>query len=226
MKKLLLNILFLIAWVNLSAQEIKKTRDLGLWMGASIEYKFKDDYLLTFSQDLRLFESLSEIDKYITDLGLEYKIDKNFKFGANLRYFLNKRNNKTISQDWRYNLDLKFRAKLRTKFRLKYRLRFQSNYQDAPAVIYRGVKSNLRNKIAINYAVNDNNLAYLSSELFREIVAYRKPYFNKMRLLIGDKLQTKLGEFDTSLGYERELNSDYPLNYFFARVYYTFKLKK
>jgi len=226
MKRLLLNILFLTFWVNLSAQEIKKTRDVGLWMGASIEYKFKDDYLLTFSQDLRLFESLREIDKYITDIGLEYKINKNFKLGGNVRYFLNKRSDKTISQDWRYNLDLKFKGKLSTKFKVKYRLRFQSNYKDLPAVIYEGVKSNLRNKIAINYDVNEYNLVYFSSELFREIVAYRKPYFNKMRLLVGDKVKTKLGEFDVSLGYERELNSQYPLNYFFARIYYTFKLKK
>ncbi len=224
-KALLLPVIFMLSYHFSSAQEIKKTRDAGIWMGATFQYKFKKNYTLAVSQDLRLFESFRELDKYITEIGISYKIDKRFKLGANARYFFNKQKDKTISRDFRYNLDFRFKEKLSDKLKIKYRLRFQSAYRNAFELVPEGIKSNLRNKIALIYTINKQNTAYTSAELFREIVTYKRPHFNKIRLLAGNEVETKLGNFDLSFGYERELNSEYPLNHFFGRVYYTFKLK-
>lgn len=224
--KQLITIIFLFFWVNIYSQEIKKTQDIGLWTGASLEYEFSKDYVLKFSQELRLFEDISEVEEYITDLGLEYKINKNFKLGVNLRYYLNKKKDKTISQDWRYNFDLKFKKKIIHGLKFKYRLRYQTAYKNLFAVVSEGMESNFRNQISFNYKLNKKNDIYLGTELFRKIIDYRKPYFNKIRFLIGDEMETKVGGFDFSIGYERELNSNYPLNYFFGRIYYKIELKR
>ncbi len=216
----------LFSTLSVSAQEIKKTQDAGLWIGVSAVHDFNERYEFTASQDLRLFESLTQLDKLITDFGLVYEIDKNFKLGGNLRYSLNKKNDGDFSHDFRYNLDLRFKSKLSKRVKFKYRLRFQSTYQNFFLKENDGLKSNFRNRIRLDYKLNKKHTFYISSELFREVIAFKKPNFNQLRMLIGDKFKTSIGKFDCSLAYERELGSENPLNFFFARVYYTFKIKK
>lgn len=223
--KQFLSILLIFLGTNLFAQEIKKTQDLGLWTGLSIEYDLNKDYTLKLSQELRLFENLSEIEKYNSDLGLDYRINKKFNLGFSLRYYLNKEKDKTISQSGRYNFDIRYKEKIGNKFKIKYRLRFQTLYKNMFTAVSEKTESNFRNKISFDYKLNKQNNIYLGAEIFREIKVYRKPYFNKIRFSIGDEKKTKAGEFDFSLVYERELNSNYPLNYFIGRINYTFKLK-
>jgi len=217
---------FLMGVVNGFTQEIKKTQDIGFWISSSVAYKLKRGYKLKFSQDLRLHENSQEIEKYISDLGLDYKINKRFELGANLRYYMDKRLDKTIAQNWRYNVDFKYKKKLLKRTKLNYRLRFQSVYEDPFAVVSQGVKSNLRNLVGISYKINDRNRAEFDVELFRSIIAYRKPYFNKLRLSLGNKFDTSIGKIGVAFNYERELNSDYPFNFFFFSINHNLKLKR
>lgn len=225
LKKVLI-IIFLFVGNNSNAQEIKKTQDLGLWLGASIEYDFKKDYTLSFAQEFRLFESLTEMDRYITDVGLDYKINKNFGIGGGLRYYLERENDKTLSQDWRYNLDFKYKRKIGSGFKIKYRLRYQNVYEGLFEAIYQGSKANVRNKLSLDYKVNKKHTIYVGAELFRKIENYRQPFFNQSRFEIGNEISNSIGKLDLSFCYERELNSNYPLNFFFGRINYTFKYKK
>ncbi|MEN8928081.1 MAG: DUF2490 domain-containing protein [Flavobacteriales bacterium] len=225
MKKIISVLVFSVAFSGF-AQDIKKTQDLGLWMGVNANYVFKKDYTLTLSQDLRLNESITDLDRYITDLAIAYKINKQFKLAATVRYYLEKDAEKEYSQDFRYSLDFQFKKKINSRFKMKYRFRYQNVYEELFSGIPDGSKANLRNKIEVGYKLNKKHAAYFASEIFRKIVNYRAPFFNKLRLVVGDEFESRFGEFDFSLGYERELNSARPLNYYFARVYYTFDFKK
>lgn len=221
-------LLFSLVGMNSFAQDIKKTRDMGFWVSSTIEVNLTKRYKLSFSQDLRLFENSKKLEKYISDLGIDYKINKEFSLGANGRFFLNRKNDNTLSQDYRYNLDFKFKKKFKKKFKFKYRLRFQSTYEEPFGLGMNkgGLKSNLRNYIGVDYKLNKINVLFLNFELFREIVAYRKPYFHKFRLSLGDEVKTKIGKIGLSINFERELNSNYPLNFLFFRINHCFKLKK
>lgn len=224
--KILIQFIFIFFLISVSAQGIKKTQDLGLWIGGSIAYDLTNDFKIEFEQQARFFESITELEKYITDIGIGYKINKNFGLGGNLRYYLDKEKDKRLVQDWRYNFDLKFKHKIGERVKFSYRLRFQSVYEDLFGIIDQGRVSSLRNKISIDYKLNKTNSLFVDAEIFRKLVFYRKPYFNKVRFQVGNELKTKIGKFKFAAGYERELKSDYPLNYFFGGVFYTFKIKK
>lgn len=223
--KYLCIVLMSVSLSTINAQEIKKTQDVGLWTGASLDVKLNKKFNLGFSQDIRFFESLTELDKYITNVGVDYKVNKYFKFGGDIRYYINKEKDKTISQNWRYSFDSHFKNKIGKRLKFKYRLRFQTVHQDLFGIVSQGSKSNIRSKASFDYKLNKRHEVFLGAELFKELVFYRKPYFNKVRFLIGDEMKTEVGDLNFKLGYERELNSDFPLNYFFCGVYYTFKIK-
>lgn len=208
------------------SQEIIKTQDIGVWIGANLEYKIDKDYKIRLSQDLRLYENSKKVEKYITDLGLNYRINKKFSLGTNIRYFLNRKKDKTLSQDWRYNIDFKYKKKYFKKIGFKYRLRFQSIYENLFGVVKGGINSNLRNYVELKYKVNKSNSVYSSFELFREITVYRKPYFNKFRVSIGNQIESNIGNFNLSINYERALNSNYPFKFLFFRINHVFKYKK
>lgn len=221
LKYIVVQLLICMASTTTFSQEIKKTQDLGAWLGVSLKHDFKKDYTLTFSQDVRLLDNLRGLDECNTDVGLNYKINKNFKLGANLRYSLNKKKDKTSSHDLRYNLDLKYKNKIADKFKVKYRFRYQNVYQNVLGKKYKGTKANIRNRIKLEYDYNKVHTPYVSTELFREIVTYRKPYFNALRCMVGDDVNTKFGDFNFAIAYVRELNSDYPLHVYFGKLTYT-----
>ena len=225
MKKVV-QLILMIPIVFLHAQQIKTTQDLGAWMGATLKYDLTKDLDLSLSQDIRFQESLTELDKYITEVGLSYKINKEFRIGGDLRYYINQKRDETRSQDWRYNLDFKYRIKLIKHLKLRYRLRHQTAYRNLfTAQANKGEsESAIRNRVGVFYEGIKHHEFYFTSEIFRAIRHYRKPYFSKLRLVLGDEIKTKYGEFDVSFGYERELNSLYPLHFVFSRIYYTFKL--
>ena len=211
----------------LAAQQTKTVRDIGMWTGLGVQYEFKDDYTFSALQDIRLNNSFTKVDKAISELGFAYKINKNFKLNSNLRFSLNQKKDNSYAKDLRYNFDLQFKVNLYKNLQLKYRLRFQQLFENALNLDRTQVgkkTSNLRNKIELNYTIKKHTI-YTSVELFREFAVYRNPYFNKFRLQIGNEWENKIGKFDFALAYERELSNNHPLNFVFAKLYYTFKIK-
>lgn len=84
--------------------------------------------------------------------------------------------------------------------------------------------SGIRNKIEVQYRVNNWNEIFLSGELFRLIQTFREPYFNKLRFYVGDEVKTKFGKYKYSFGYEQELKDNPTLSFFFIEVTYLLKL--
>ncbi len=224
--KIVVQLILMIPILCLHAQQIKTTQDVGAWMGATLKYDLTKDLDLSLSQDIRFQESLSELDKYISEIGLSYKINKEFRIGGELRYYINQKRDETQSQNWRYNLDFKYRTKLIKHLKFRYRLRHQTAYENLfTAQPNKGEsKSAIRNRVGLFYKLKNHHELYFTTEIFRTILYYRKPYFSELRFVVGDEIETKYGQFDLSFGYERELNSLYPLHFMFTRVYYTFKL--
>lgn len=226
MKKSIIILFHFLLINNLIAQQIKATRDLGVWGMINIEKKLSKEFEISLDQQLRYYSNATKIDDYIIGVGGKYKMNKNFKLGANLRYTYNAKRWKEAENNYRYNLDLKYKAALSRKIRLYYRLRYQQEFvnlfSEYPTknIHYSG----LRNKIKIRYTLNKKNRLYVSQEFFRRKEIFKNPYFNKMRFYLGDEIKTKIGILSCSFGYEQEINADYPLSFLFLRVAYTLKL--
>lgn len=226
MKKLPLILFYLVFYNNLFSQQIKVVNDIGFWGGINIEKKLSKDFEINLEQQIRLHTNATEIDDYIVDFGGKYKMNKNFKFGANLRYVYNNKRLEDAENNYRYNLDLLYKGKLISKLKLYYRFRYQHEYV-YPSSVYPITNihySGIRNKIRIQYRANDQNDIYISGELFRLLQIYREPYFKKIRFYVGDNLKTKIGRFNLSLGYEQEINTNHPLSFFFIKAKYTLEI--
>ena len=223
---------FVIFTSNLYAQQIKVTRDFGVWIGVKYEKKIFKSFDLDLEQQIRTFKNSSMLDDYLFDIGIKYPINKEFNLGANIRYTYNNKRVKVNENNFRYNLDIGYKKELTQKIKIYYRLRYQKEYINHFRNIYyrsAGISSQkiysscVRNKLKITFKQNKKNKFYTSVELFRLIENFREPYFNKIRFNIGEETKSKIGKFDFSLGFEKELHSDFPYSFLFLKMIYSIK---
>lgn len=226
MKKAIIIIFYLLISNSIFSQQIKVTRDLGYWAIVNIQKKLSKDFEINLEQQLRFYTNATKIDDYIIDFGSKYKMNKNFKLGANFRYVCNKKRWKETENNYRYNLDLHYKGNMSKKLKLYYRLRYQKDITDVfSATQMTNVNfSSIRNKIKIGYKINKKNRLYFSGEIFRSIEIFKSPYYNKTRFYLGNVIKTKIGNFNCSFGYEKEVNTNYPLSFFFLKTVYTLNL--
>lgn len=223
MKKLFLLFIFTPSFIGFG-QEIVKTQDLGGWFKLELEKELKKDYTLSFSQEFRLHESFTEMDKYISEVGLSYKINRNFKLQGNVRYALNQTKNKNIAQDFRYNIDLRYKWKINEVLNFKYRLSFQTRYRNLFTHNYKGTKSDFRHKIYLEYKVNKTHELSLSGELWREFELYEIPHFGQLRIVLSDEISTKIGKLRVFAGVDQDIDSSTPLTYYITGIAYKLSL--
>ena len=226
MKKVLLIIIFIYSG-NLISQEIKVIRDFGVWTGVSFEKEVLSNYKITLETQARTFNDASKLDDYILHAQLKYSINKKFDLNGGIRYILDvKRINKT-EHNVRYNIDLEYKNKLTKKLRLRYRLRYQQEFINPYLYInffftgnvQRIYSSSIRNRVKLSFKYNESYNIYSSFELFRLFEVFREPYFNKIRVLLGNRMN----RLDVAVGFEKELNSDYPYSFVFLKTVYTLK---
>lgn len=207
-----------------NAQDLKTTRDIGIWTALAIEIDWAKKWQGKFNQEFRTSNNALKTERSISEFGLSYDINKEFELEGGLRYSYNRKSNNAFSHNIRYNTDFKFKKKLRKKFHFQYRFRYQSNYEN-PFSGFSDFRQTdkTRNRIRFDYR-RKNHRIYFSTEVFREHVYYKRASFEKLRFTCGDKYKLNKNELHYGLGYEVEVGEDLPLNFFFARIYYTFKL--
>lgn len=226
MKRIVVILLYLVISKNLFSQQIKVARDFGIWGGVNIEKEISKKTTINLEQQLRFYSNVTKFDDYIIDFGSKYKINKNFKLGANIRYIHNVKRWTVAENNYRYNLDLLYKGKLSNKLKIYYRLRYQKEYVNLLSE-YEEINihsSSIRNRIKAQFRANKINKLFISAELHRLIEMFKEPYFNLIRFHIGDNIKTKIGEFNCSIGYTQEINTNYPLSFFFLKTIYTLKL--
>ena len=210
----------------LTSQIVKPVRDFGTWTGVSFQKKIKKNFTLTFNHQIRLNSNAVKMDDILFEGGIRYKIDKRFKIGGNLRYTSDNKWEAGNTRDLRYNIDLKYKTKFYKNLKFHYRLRFQKTHEDLfDLPQYENVfYSAFRNRFGLSYKLNDKNKASFFSELFRVTKTYRKTYYSKVRLLVGDEWKSKIGSFNIAFGYERSFYNNYPLSFYFIKTIYSLKL--
>jgi hypothetical protein len=224
-RSLIFVIIIISSLYQTPAQERVTVRDMGIWTGIGIEHDFRESYELSFNQEVRLYDNSTKVDEILSEIGLRYEIDKNFRIGADLRYMHNRRNDNSFSNDLRYNLDLRFKAEIIDRLRIRYRLRYQQLFGNFFTLdrdnTYR-TETNFRNKLQFDYSFKYHQI-YIASDLFREYEFNTVPSFKKLRICIGDKIDYKNGEINLTFAYERDLRKVHPLHFFFIKLGYKFK---
>ena len=106
-----------------NAQETKIVRDLGLWTGVAVEKTVKKKWTFSIKQEVRLKNDISELNKYFTQAGINYRINKNFSLEGDYRYIQDKNAEGRFETRGRYNFDFRYKGKL-AFITILYRLRY------------------------------------------------------------------------------------------------------
>lgn len=96
LKRVTFLVIILFTFFLVSAQETKVVRDLRLWTGAKIQKTFAKDWTISLEEEIRFKNNISEINNFFTEVGLRYRINKNFALGGGFRYTQDKTEDNTF----------------------------------------------------------------------------------------------------------------------------------
>jgi hypothetical protein len=171
MKKTLatLSVIFLFSTSSffVNAQD-SYTEDFGIWGTISLEKKLSDKFYAELDEELRTFDNASRIDQFFTNAGIQYRLNKNFRFGLTYRFINKSRDDMSYSKRHRILVDASYRKKV-YNFTFIYRLRNQWQVQDYfssddgkyPETI-------MRHKVDVKYQVK-NFTPYIAAEFFLQL---------------------------------------------------------
>lgn len=189
------------------------TSDLESWTSLELRYRFNKPWMFSTEEQLRLKESLSEIDKYFTQVAVRYKAPGGISFDGGYRW-IQKNDTEGKIQGYesqlRYHLSTAFGHKL-GRFSLDYRVRYQ-NKEERDAVVAMDPEEHLRFRVRAHYNIPKWKLdPVFSAELFRSLGPADEAQFDKLRLTLGTEWDTwDGGEMGLFYRLERELGVDSP----------------
>lgn len=168
---------------------------LGLWSNISIEKKIGKKISITANGQARFVERISYAQTYFGELGLSYKLNKNWEISGYYRYSQRRKNElKDFKSRLRYYADLSFSHKI-GKLKVENRLRYQSQFKDNDGETDFDT-SYLRNKIEVSYPNKSIFTPYISGDVFYEIGGK----IDQIRPKVGVSFKvTKHHSFDVSV---------------------------
>lgn len=174
MNKALILILILLPFLT-KAQVVS---DAKFWAGLSITKKV-NDFEFSFSEELRMDENVSHVDKVFSEIGAQYKIVKGFYIAANYRF--NRDNDyETANYDIRHRIDLGLTYKRKLKdFRFSFRTKIQTK-NALPGEINPTFS---RNKFSVKYKLKKNLVSFVAYEFYYQF--NEEKVINRTRFSLG-----------------------------------------
>jgi hypothetical protein len=162
-----------------------QAKDAGLWTSVNFEAKVVKKLTANLSQEFRFNENITELGSSLTDVGLDYKINKHFQVSANYRFTQKRRVDDYYSFRHRYYVAIKYSKKLKP-FELSYRLQLFDEYADIGRASDGGVPVfYLRNKLGVKWDTEKPYTPYASVELFSPLNYPRNNAFDGIRTIAG-----------------------------------------
>lgn len=205
-------------------QETKVVRDLKVWTGAAIEKSFGSDWKISLEEEVRLQKDASEIGEYFTEMGVEYRVDRNISLATAYRYSRNRKKNDTFENRSRFNVDLNYEGNTYF-FSVRARVRYQKEIEGMKLLdLTIPYEKYLRSRIEFRYNRLGRVDPYVQGELFQLYEMFEYPVFDKYRLMAGVRLDAgRYGDINIRYGIIRELNSYMPYTYYLLKLKYTFE---
>jgi opacity protein-like surface antigen len=207
-----------------SGQDTKVVRDLKLWTGAGIEKSVGKDWKFTLEEEFRFQKNATQVGEYFTELGLEYRVDRNISLEAGYRYARNRKKNDSFEERSRYNVDLNYEGNT-YYFSFRARARYTKEVEGLlildPTISY---EKYFRTRIEIRYNRLGSLEPYVSGEVFQLSEMFEYPKYDKFRLMGGVRLDAgRPGDINIGYGMIRELNALFPYTYYLLKINYTYK---
>ena len=205
-------------------------RDMESWGSLNLNFKVTKKWQFGLEEQFRFSNNSSEIDAYFTELSTKYKFNKHIYGGVGFR-FIRQNDNVGKIQGFenhiRLHFDLGFKHSL-NRFNFDYRLRYQTKNELGVSKEEGDYANNhLRLRLNIGYNIKKWKLdPEFSSEIFRHYEKEIESSFDKYRLTIGTKYNTKShGKIGLFYRFEKELNVSYPKTTNILGLKYTYTIK-
>lgn len=139
--------------------------DAGSWNTFNLEYSLNSKFTGLFTQECRIKENFSRLNLFYTNLGVEYKVAKNFKAALVYRWIDKYQDDNSYSFRHRIMLDLTAKHKF-GKLTFSYRNRTQVESRDLYSSAAGAVPEwYSRNKFGIKYDMGKRYTPFASAEL-------------------------------------------------------------
>lgn len=226
--KLKFSLSYLFSFLFLFCSKAQQSNDAGMWATLSIQHPLTKKINFVVDQELRLKENYQRINLFYTNIGIDYKYNKNVKISPTYRAIQKKRLDGTYSYRHRLMLDVTIKKKL-NKFTLSERVRYQAEVQD----LYTSKKGKLveqflRFKTDVKYSMNNKITPYLSCELRYQIRAPRgdgplyDKGFHRVRNVLGVEYEiNKKNSVNLYYLIQSEFNISTPESIYILGVAYT-----
>jgi hypothetical protein len=197
--------------------------DFGLWTSVTIEKKINYLVDISLSQEFRFNNNIQHIDKFFTDAGINFRINKFINAGLYYRFINEYSFKKGYIKYTRIYGDFTEKFKI-SRLTISPRIRMQSNdYQIANAEgNYNGIIN--RDKISFKYNIKNCQISpYISYEIFYIIYRFMPSYLSKTRFSFGGEYKLRKNHYIT-LYYliQQEYNKENPMKLFVAGIEYKY----
>ena len=200
--------------------------DAGSWNTLNIDKVINEKFTALFTEECRFKENFSRLNLFYTNLGIEYKVAKNFKTALIYRWIDKFQDDNTFSYRHRLMLDLTVKSQLR-KFNFSYRQRLQAEERD----VYSSYNGKIpewysRNKVSLKYDMEKRYIPYAGVELRYELHNPRKiesdQTLHRARYFFGVDYKINLkNTFSTYYLIQREWNVLGPQNLYIVGLEYS-----
>ena len=185
------------------------TKDFGFWNTLNFEHKLTDELNLSLTQEIRFKENVSRLNRFYTQLGLEYKLAKKVKTSLSYRFTQRLEDENYFSLRHRLIWDLNFKKSV-DKFTFSYRHRLQSEVKKyyssklgkLPEWFY-------RHKLQVKYELNKRIEPYFATEAQIQLYDAGKMVdnneLNRVRFKVGTDIKLSAKKtFGIYYGFQNE----------------------
>ena len=192
------------------AQDTEVTGDLEMWNTFAVSKKLGDKWKISLEEELRFTEDISRLDVFLTDIGVDYKINKHLTLDLGYRFYQNKNNDDVFKSQHRLSAGVAYKQKL-DNFTFGYKLQLQNKDEDFLSTSSDNSVYNLRNKLSVDYNIKNFKLdPYFQVELFRKYETGEDAKFSKLRWTLGTSYPiTKNSDIQLFYRLDNELNTTY-----------------
>lgn len=216
-------ILFPLLLLLLNVPVFSQVNDAQLWTSIALKKKIIKPLSVSFTQDFRFTENVSELGSFFSEVGLLYKINKNWRISGDYRFSYKIQLDNTYSRRHRYNFDLSYRIKY-YHFGLILRTRFESEYKKVNSSETGHIPDNYsRNKLTLKYDITRRISPYASVEAFIPLNNPKIKGIDNMRYSLGLEWEfVKNSAIDVYYMIQREYQVKNPERDFVAGIGYSF----
>jgi hypothetical protein len=188
-----------------------QVQDAGLWMEVNIEKKITPSLSASFTEEVRLYENITEVGQFFSDLGLSYRIWKNLRIGANYRYIREKRLDDTYGTMHRWYAEASYRQKMKP-LTFILRLRYFAQYKDSHVSETDEIpRDHVAAKLTIRYNAKYHLEPFVSAEAFFRVNHLVYGPFDQLRVRAGIGYAfNRMHSVDLYYGITKEYNVKHP----------------